>query len=439
MGTMVGSTSASSVMGVAPDAKWMGCRNMEEGDGQPSTYIECFQWFIAPTDLNNQNADPTKAPDVINNSWGCPTSEGCNSTNFATMEAVINNVRAAGIVVVVSAGNSGSACSTVDDPPAIFSGSFAVGATNSSDGIAGFSSRGPVTVYGNGTLVKPDVSAPGVGIYSSVGVDNNAGSYSYANYNGTSMAGPHVAGLVALLVSAHPSLRGNVSAIETLIKNTATPRYATAPFCGSDNAGSIPNNVYGYGRVDALLAINSPALPVSLLSLSAKNIGPKVQLHWATDGERNCARFYVQRSCDGQRWEDIGQRHCQGNAEGRADYWFEDAKPCAGPNYYRLRQEDLDGQTHESIAVAVRTTPTGYDLRLTAPLGSDVLFIEVNGPDITSQNWYLHLYTADGRLVQSGPVGAYGRWVLPQLPNGVYTALLHDESGRALAAAKWVR
>ncbi len=82
-----------------------------------------------------------KAPDVINNSWSCPTSEGCNSGNWATMQAVVESLRAAGIVVVVSAGNGGSTnpepypdggCETVRTPAAIFDASFSVGNTNSS-------------------------------------------------------------------------------------------------------------------------------------------------------------------------------------------------------------------------------------------------------------------------------------------------------------------
>ncbi|HET8648374.1 MAG TPA: S8 family serine peptidase, partial [Vicinamibacteria bacterium] len=128
MGTMVGDDGGSNQVGVAPDARWIGCRNMDRGDGSPATYSECFQWFIAPTNLAGQNPDPTKAPHVINNSWGCPASEGCTDPNV--LKAVVDNTRAAGIMVVASAGNSGSACSTVQDPPAMYDASFSVGATS---------------------------------------------------------------------------------------------------------------------------------------------------------------------------------------------------------------------------------------------------------------------------------------------------------------------
>ncbi len=247
MGTMLGDDGVGNQIGVAPDARWIAVRNMERGWGSPASYIEGFQWFIAPTNLENQNPDPSKAPHVINNSWGCPTIEGCNTSNFAMMNTVVNNVRAAGIVVVVSAGNSGSSCSTVNDPAAIFEGSFAVGASRQNDTIAGFSSRGPVTVDGSGR-VKPNVVAPGVSVRSAV----RGGGYQ--SWNGTSMAGPHVAGLVALMISANPDLAGQVEKIETIIEETAKPMQTTEN-CGGLSGLEIPNNTYGYGRVDALLAV----------------------------------------------------------------------------------------------------------------------------------------------------------------------------------------
>ncbi len=83
-GTAVGDDGAGNQIGVAPGAKWIGCHNMDEGVGRPETYTECFQWFIAPTDLAGQNADPTKRPHVMNNSWGCPTSELCAADSLQT-------------------------------------------------------------------------------------------------------------------------------------------------------------------------------------------------------------------------------------------------------------------------------------------------------------------------------------------------------------------
>ncbi len=268
MGTMVGNdldpadpnwpAGATNAVGMAPGAKWIGCRNMNVGNGTPATYSECYEWFIAPYPIGGDpqtDGDPTKAPHVINNSWGCPPSEGC--TQGGELLQVVQNVVAAGIVTVHSAGNSGSACGTVNNPSATYDESFSVGATNSSDIIAGFSSRGPST-FDNG--LKPDISAPGVNIRSTT----RDGGYQ-GGWNGTSMAGPHVAGLVGLLVSAEPALAGQVDAIENLIEQTAVP-LTSSQGCGGIGPNDVPNMVYGYGRIDALNAYNQiyNYLPIAL-------------------------------------------------------------------------------------------------------------------------------------------------------------------------------
>ena len=254
MGTMVGDDGGSHQIGMAPGAKWIGCRNMNVGVGTPATYTECFQWFIAPTNLQDLNPDPSKAPHVINNSWSCPPDEGC--TDVTVLQTVVENTRAAGIEVVVSAGNDGSACETVNTPAAIYAASFSVGATDDSDNIAGFSSRGPVTVDGSGRL-KPDVSAPGVNVNSSVPGNG------YASFSGTSMAGPHVVGLVALLLSADTGIARNPDEIEPFITGS-TLQLTTTESCGGVPGDTIPNNTYGWGRVDALAAVTAASADLSV-------------------------------------------------------------------------------------------------------------------------------------------------------------------------------
>src|SRR4029450_3369830 len=144
--------------GVAPGAKWIGCRNMGQGNGTPATYTECLQFFIARTNLQGQTPNPALRPHVMNNSWGCPPSEGCAA---GTLETIVNNTTAAGIFVEVSAGNAGPSCSSVNDPPSIYAASYSTGAlTTGTNSVVGFSSRGPVTVDGS-NRVKPDISAPG--------------------------------------------------------------------------------------------------------------------------------------------------------------------------------------------------------------------------------------------------------------------------------------
>ncbi len=249
MGVVVGDDGAGNQIGMAPGAKWIGCRSMDQTRGTPATYAECFQWFIAPTTVAGDNPDPSMAPDVINNSWGCSPSEGCTDPNV--LLAVVQAVRAAGIVTVQSAGNDGSGCSSIGAPAAIYEESFSVGATDMTDDIAWFSSRGPVTIDGSDRM-KPDVSAPGVAIRSST-----LDGWYQGGWSGTSMAGPHVAGLVALLVSHTPNLAGKVGLIEDIIEQTAVPR-TTTDGCGGDPPNAVPNNTYGWGRIDAWAAYRFP-------------------------------------------------------------------------------------------------------------------------------------------------------------------------------------
>src|SRR5205807_1485239 len=233
-------------------AKWIGCRNMDQGNGMPSTYTECFQFFIAPTDLNGQNPNPALRPHVINNSWICPVSEGC--TTGDELRVIVENTQAAGIFVEASAGNSGPSCSTVNDPPAIYEASFSTGAIDSSNTLASFSSRGPVTVDGSNRL-KPNISAPGVNVRSSY----YSSDTSYANLSGTSMAGPHVVGVVALLWSAHPELSRMITETKNLLQNTANPNVIVNPVqtCGGIPSNKITNNTFGRRPVDAQHAVNS--------------------------------------------------------------------------------------------------------------------------------------------------------------------------------------
>jgi serine protease AprX len=266
MGTIVGDDGGDNQIGVAPGARWISCRNMEQGWGTPASYAECFEFFLAPYPVGGDpltEGDPGKAPDVISNSWSCPSVEGCDA---ASLQTVVENVRAAGILVVVSAGNAGSSCGSVGAPPALHDASFAVGATDSGDQIASFSSRGPVTVD-DSNRPKPDVSAPGVGVRSSI----PGGSYGYKS--GTSMAAPHVAGVAALLWSAAPGLKGQIDATETLIQDSARPRLDGA--CGGDADGH-PNNVYGWGIIDALAGINQ--------LLAGLQAGARAEPRWVAAG-----------------------------------------------------------------------------------------------------------------------------------------------------------
>jgi hypothetical protein len=241
-GTILGSNG----IGVAPGAKWIGCVNLDRNLANPALYLDCMQFMFAPFPLNGDpftDGDPSKAAHVLNNSWGCPTIEGCDPN---ALKQAADNLRYAGIFVVVSTGNDGPLCETVESPLSLYDSVFSVGAIDEYGNLAEFSSRGPVTADGSGRI-KPDIVAPGRNILSSTPEGT------YATFEGTSMAGPHVVGVVALIWSAQPQLIGDIDATEQLIIDTAQP------YTGDQSLGCFsgydPSNAYGYGIVDVYAAV----------------------------------------------------------------------------------------------------------------------------------------------------------------------------------------
>ncbi|PET77341.1 hypothetical protein CN514_01200, partial [Bacillus sp. AFS001701] len=237
VGTMVGSEpTGTNKIGVAPGAKWIAVKAFTKDGGTDEDLIEAGEWMLAPKDRNGV-PHPEMAPDVINNSWG----GGPGIDDW--YKTIITNWRAANIFPEFSAGNttptnSGGPGSVAN--PANYPESFATGATDINNKLAGFSLRGP-SPYGG--IQKPEISAPGVNIRSSV----PGGKYE-GGWNGTSMAGPHTSGLVALLRQANSSL--TVDEIEKIIEQTATP-------CTDSEYPTTPNNGYGYGVINAFKAVTS--------------------------------------------------------------------------------------------------------------------------------------------------------------------------------------
>ncbi len=311
VGSMVGDDGGTNRIGMAPQAKWMACRNMSNGVGAVPTYLECMQFFLAPTRVNGSDPDPTKAPHVINNSWACV--EGCPPEPNPLRDS-LKASRAAGIVYVASAGNEGvgepgaPGCNTIFHPLARYPEAFAVGATtHTTDVIADFSSRGPAAADpenpGSPFYMKPNISAPGVTIRSAQRANDNA----YANLSGTSMAGPHVAGLVALVISANPALAGNVDRIEEIIEQSAAKKNTTEG-CGGDTNQQVPNNTYGWGRIDALAAVNLAlqGVDTSLVNYALTTLGsiPSASSTYSTRSYSADGAFDGERAGGG--WEQGG-------------------------------------------------------------------------------------------------------------------------------------
>lgn len=252
-GLAVGDDGGANRVGVAPGARWIGCRNMDIGVGTPARYVECFEYFLAPTDANGENPRPELGADVVNNSWTCQPAEGC--TDPEVLRGAVEGLRAAGVAGSFAAGNTGPTCGSLADPPAIYDAAITVGATDLADTIASFSARGPVTRDSSGRI-KPDLCAPGVNVRTSSALP---GPEIYQYFGGTSGASPHVAGAIALLWSAVPSLAGDVDGTEAVLEATALP-LESAIDCDGIPGRAIPNPVFGWGRLDVAAALD--ALPV---------------------------------------------------------------------------------------------------------------------------------------------------------------------------------
>lgn len=262
MGTMVGTNvnylSTTYTIGMAPAADWIACKAFDQyGNAYNTDIIACAQWLLAP------GGSAANRPHVINNSWG-----GETPTSDSWFRSYVRAWRAAGMFPVFSAGNKGSdGCSTLGSP-ADYPEAFAVAAHDQSRTIAYFSSRGPIT-FGEMPYTKPNLSAPGVNILSSVQTNT------YSSMSGTSMAAPHVSGAAALLWSCNPALVGQIDQTFQLLQNSAG--IPPAGSCGAPATGG-GNYTYGYGYLDVFQAGVGVCSdwPKTYLPLVMKNYGGSV-------------------------------------------------------------------------------------------------------------------------------------------------------------------
>jgi bacillopeptidase F len=238
MGTVCGGPPGDEI-GVAPGAEWIHAAVIDRVSIEQTVAdaILAFQWLIDPDGDPGTHWD---VPVVCSNSWGLTTGHGyppCDETFWPYLDAC----ETAGITILFSAGNEGSsglrrpADRATDDYRTC--AVAAVDANNPSWPIAGFSSRGPTYCTPDGTAaIKPDIAAPGVDVRSSV----PGGGYGLKS--GTSMASPHVNGVVALMKQACPQLMPEQ--IKQIIYDTAY-----------DLGDPGEDNDYGWGMIDAYQAV----------------------------------------------------------------------------------------------------------------------------------------------------------------------------------------
>ena len=238
-GIAVGNGNASSFtfVGVAPKAKFYAYKVMDSnGTGHVSWFIEAMERAVDP----NGDDDFTDHADIISISAGDSSGNPNDALSIAA-----NNAVNLGVVVVAAAGNDGPTYDTISSPGCA-QNVICVGATDKNDNIASFSSRG----FNSSATVKPNVLAPGVDI-TSTWYDKE-----YMSLSGTSMACPHVAGTVALLLQMHPDW--SPDKIKMALETSAVDlKYDIA--------------TQGHGRIDALKAITSFGSPISKLEICSEN------------------------------------------------------------------------------------------------------------------------------------------------------------------------
>jgi len=189
-GTHTIGTVTGEGVGVAPKAKFISAAGLT---GAVDSTLKSLQWMLAPTKIDGSAPDATKAPDVVGMSWWT----GPNNEDL--FQESLQDLRAAGIVPVKSAGNKGPGPKTISSPgqyPEV----IATAAVDANGNVASFSSRGPAPFPAGSTTAKPDFAAPGVDTISST----PGGKYS--KMSGTSMAQPHMSGAVLDILSKYPQL-----------------------------------------------------------------------------------------------------------------------------------------------------------------------------------------------------------------------------------------
>ncbi|MBK8978257.1 MAG: S8 family serine peptidase [Planctomycetes bacterium] len=266
MGTICGDDGAGNQIGMAPGARWIASNPIDASGTRAQKnvwYNRAIQWTADP---DGDPATVDDVPDVCSNSWGVRDPNNGVGPCSTVFHASIDAAEASTVVYVFAAGNEGATGPRVPaDRVASPTNTFTVGALDvGSTAIASFSSRGPSTCATTNN-VKPEVSARGVSVRSSI----RGGGY--ASLSGTSMATPHVAGAVALLRDVWPEL--TVVRAKELLMETA------------DDLGTVgEDNTFGWGRIDLQRAYNQligERPPVAIAVMGTQETVQRGQTAWA--------------------------------------------------------------------------------------------------------------------------------------------------------------
>lgn len=276
MGIMVGGAASGTAIGVAPDARWIAAKIFDDaGRGSLSGIHLAFQWLLDP------DGDPATvdAPDVVDASWTLASGAGACDLEF---QADLLALEAAGVGVVLAAGNGGPGAAT-SESPANAPGALSAGAVDAAAAVATFSSRGPSACDGG---VFPTLVAPGVDVWTS---DLSFGGFpSYAAVSGTSFAAPHVAGAMALLAAGYPA--ASLGELRSALVQGAADLGA---------AGADPDSGHGLVDVAAAAALlgpppgSPPRLTSTPITTAAEGALYLYQLQ-ATDPEGTAVAFSLE-------------------------------------------------------------------------------------------------------------------------------------------------
>jgi subtilisin family serine protease len=424
MGTICGAGHGTGdTVGVAFEAQWIADNSINQGVGPEfdNDVLGAFQWFADPDGDPGTTDD---VPDVVQNSWGIDGRFGYDyeDCDYRWQEA-IENCEAAGVVVTFSAGNEGPGAQTHRSPANICNTptvNFSVGAVDCENygwpyPIASFSSRGPSDC--DGVTIKPEVAAPGVSVYSSY----RGGGYT--RMSGTSMAGPHVAGVVVLMRQANPN--ADVQTIKEVLMSTA-----------HDLGSTGEDNTYGWGFIDAyeaVLAVSEPDIIPPEVTVTAPNggevldVGSVYTITWDATDNVGVTSTSVYYSYDGGANYNLIQ-----NLSGNPGYydWTVPNTPSTNclVKVYAYDAAENEGSDVSDGYFTIQGDVTPPEVTVTAPNGGETLtigsvytitWIATDNVGVTFTSVY---YSYDGganyNFIESfsGNPGSYD-WTVPNTPS----------------------